>query len=126
MLTILAITFPIYAVIALGYLTVRYGVFRREDMPVFGGYVLNIALPALLFNAVATRNLSDLFNMTYMAVFLIGTLAAVKASEASRNRSKIDMLLVFFSISGDAKESVSLRFTYRDISHISIKKNRWR
>ena len=77
MLTILAITFPIYAVIALGYLTVRYGVFRREDMPVFGGYVLNIALPGLLFNAVATRNLSDLFNMTYMAVFLIGTLATI-------------------------------------------------
>ncbi|MDU8927710.1 AEC family transporter [Alisedimentitalea sp. MJ-SS2] len=77
MLTILAITFPIYAIIALGYIAVRQGVFKPEQMPVFGGYVLNIALPALLFNAVATRDVGDVFNLTYMAVFLVGALATI-------------------------------------------------
>ncbi|MDQ2089879.1 AEC family transporter [Marimonas arenosa] len=77
MLAILSITFPIYAAIALGYVMVRQGVFQPQHMPVFGGYVLNVALPALLFNAVATRDVSDLFNLTYMAVFLAGSLATI-------------------------------------------------
>lgn len=77
MLAILSITFPIYAVVILGYMTVRKGVFRPDHMPVFGGYVINIALPALLFNAVASRDVGALFNLTYMAVFLAGALATI-------------------------------------------------
>ena len=77
MLAILSITFPLYAAIALGYVMVRWGPFQPQNMPVFGGYVLNVALPALLFNAVATRDVSDLFNLTYMAVFLAGSLATI-------------------------------------------------
>ncbi|WP_137701184.1 AEC family transporter [Marimonas lutisalis] len=77
MLAILSITFPIYVVIALGYVCVQRGVFRPDHMPVFGGYVMNIALPALLFNAVATRDVSQVFNLTYMAVFLAGALATI-------------------------------------------------
>ena len=77
MLAILSITFPLYASIALGYVMVRWGPFQPQNMPVFGGYVLNVALPALLFNAVATRDVSDLFNLTYMAVFLAGSLATI-------------------------------------------------
>lgn len=77
MLAILAITFPIYAAVALGYLTVRKGVFRPEHMPVFGGYVMNIALPALLFDAVASRDVGEVFNLTYMVVFLAGALATI-------------------------------------------------
>lgn len=77
MLSILSITFPIYAAVTLGYFTVRGGIFRPEHMPVFGGYVINIALPALLFNAVATRNVGEVFNLGYMAVFLAGALATI-------------------------------------------------
>ena len=77
MLAILSITFPIYAAVALGYVTVRRGVFRPEQMPIFGGYVMNIALPALLFNAVASRDVAEVFNLTYMAVFLAGALATI-------------------------------------------------
>ena len=46
-------------------------------MPQFGGYVMNIALPALLFNAVATRDVGEVFDLTYMAVFLVGALATI-------------------------------------------------
>ncbi|UYV36955.1 AEC family transporter [Rhodobacteraceae bacterium D3-12] len=77
MLAILSITFPIYAAVALGYFSVRKGVFKPDHMPVFGGYVMNIALPALLFNAVASRNVSEVFNLTYMAVFLVGGLMTI-------------------------------------------------
>lgn len=77
MLAILSITLPIYLAVALGYTTVRKGVFKPEHMPVFGSYVMNIALPALLFNSVASRNVSDVFNLTYMAVFLVGGLLTI-------------------------------------------------
>ena len=92
MLAILSITFPIYAAVVLGYVTVRKGVFRPEHMPVFGAYVMNIALPALLFNAVASHSVNDVFNLTYMAVFLAGALATIAIawvwfSATTRSRS---------------------------------------
>lgn len=77
MLAILAITFPIYAAIALGYASTRGGWFKPADMRVLGSYVMNIALPALSFHAVATRSVAEVFNPTYMSVYLIGGLATV-------------------------------------------------
>lgn len=77
MLAILSITLPIYVIIALGYGCVLKGVFKPETMPVFGSYVMNIALPALLFEAVATRSVTEVFNLTYMAIYLCGALATI-------------------------------------------------
>ena len=45
MLQILAITGPIYLLIAAGFLTTRAGLFARADMRVFGKFVINLALP---------------------------------------------------------------------------------
>jgi predicted permease len=77
MLSILGITFPIFAAIALGYGLVRWRVFRPQDMRVFGAYVMNIALPALIFNAVATRDIGEVFNVPYMAAYLAGALVTM-------------------------------------------------
>ena len=44
MLQILAITSPIYFIIALGFVATRFGLFVRADMRVFGKFVLNLAL----------------------------------------------------------------------------------
>ena len=75
MLDILAITGPIYIVIALGYLSVRAGLFARADMRVLGLFVLYAALPALLFDALATRRLSEVLDGRYMVVYAAGLLA---------------------------------------------------
>ena len=80
MLDILTITFPIFAAIALGYGTTRAGVFAASDMRVLGKYVLNIALPALLFSAVGKRDLSEVLNIGYMSAFLAGGLATIAIS----------------------------------------------
>lgn len=80
MLDILTITFPIFAAIALGYGTTRAGVFAASDMRVLGKYVLNIALPALLFSAVGKRDLSEVLNIGYMSAFLVGGLATIAIS----------------------------------------------
>lgn len=74
---ILTITFPIFALIAIGYGAVRAGLFTQSDMKTLGKYVLNIALPALLFNAIATRDLGDVLNLGYLAVFALGGLLTI-------------------------------------------------
>jgi len=77
MIDILAITGPIYIAIALGWLTTRAGLFERGDMRVLGRFVLYVALPALLFDAVAKRRLGDILEWRYMAVFALGGLATM-------------------------------------------------
>jgi malonate transporter and related proteins len=74
MLDILAITGPIYICIALGYLSTRVGLFTRADMRVFGTFVINIALPALLFNALAQRKVGEILNGSYLLVYALGSL----------------------------------------------------
>lgn len=99
MITILSITFPIYAAIALGYGVVHRGIFATSDMRVLGNYVVNIALPALLFNAVASRDVTDIFNLSYMSAFLIGAFAAIiitytwlRATGVSRSRRAVAIM----------------------------------
>lgn len=80
MLDILAITGPIYLCIALGYLATRGGLFDRADMRVFGKFVINLALPALLFNALAQRSVGEIFNGPYLAAYALGSLLLLGAA----------------------------------------------
>lgn len=75
MLEILTITFPIFALVALGFVTVKAGMFKSSDMGVLGKFVLNIALPALLFNAVSQRNIAEVIVPSYIVAYLIAGLS---------------------------------------------------
>jgi hypothetical protein len=77
MLDILAITGPIYITIALGFATTRLGLFSKSDMRVLGKFVVNLALPALLFNALAQRSLGEILNGRYLLVYAAGSLLAL-------------------------------------------------
>jgi hypothetical protein len=77
MLDILAITGPIYITIALGFATTRLGLFSKSDMRVLGQFVINLALPALLFNALAQRSLGEILNGRYLLVYAAGSLLAL-------------------------------------------------
>jgi malonate transporter len=74
MFDILAITGPIYIAVALGYATTRFGLFSRADMRVFGKFVIQLALPAMLFNALSQRQIGDILNGTYLLAYLAGSL----------------------------------------------------
>ena len=67
---------PIYLWWAAGYLSTRLGLFERGEMRVFGKYVVNVALPALLFNApLATQPggcLNPVFSRSLCAGFAGG------------------------------------------------------
>ena len=74
---ILGITGPIYLAIALGYGVTQRGLFSRADMQVFGKFTLQLALPALLFNALSRRSVAEILNWQYLAAYAVATLAVV-------------------------------------------------
>lgn len=82
MAAVFGITFPIYAAIALGYVLVRSRWFSAADMQVLGRFVMNIAMPALMFSALATRDFSAFFQAGYALAYLLGGLATIAASFA--------------------------------------------
>lgn len=74
MLEIVGIITPIYLAILAGYAATRTGVFSKDDMRTFGKFVINFALPAMVFRAVAQRPIADVLNASYMAAYLCGSL----------------------------------------------------
>ncbi|WP_342617977.1 AEC family transporter [Rhodoferax sp. GW822-FHT02A01] len=74
MLDILSITSPIYFIIGLGFGLTKVGLFSKLDMRVFGKFVLNLALPALVFKALSQRQFSEVFNSSYLLAYMVGTL----------------------------------------------------
>jgi predicted permease len=74
-LHILGITGPIYLAIALGYVFTRRGMFVKSDMQVFGKFTLNLALPALLFNALSQRRIGEILNGHYLLAYALGSFA---------------------------------------------------
>src|SRR5262245_45066496 len=77
MLQTLAITGPIYLVIALGYLAVHRAIFSKADMRVLGTYVVKFALPALVFTALSQRPVGDILNGRYVLNYALGSLAVM-------------------------------------------------
>lgn len=75
MLDVLSITAPIFAAIAIGYGAVAIRLFDASDMRALGTYVLSIAMPALLFSAVATRDLSEVLHWGFLAAMALGGVA---------------------------------------------------
>ena len=79
MFDILGITGPIYIAIFLGFASVRWGLFSAQDMRAFGKFVLNLALPAMLFNALAQRPVAEILSAGYTLAYLAGSLLVVAA-----------------------------------------------
>jgi malonate transporter and related proteins len=76
-LQILGITGPIYLAIALGFLFTRQGVFAKADMQVFGKFTINLALPALLFNALSQRSMGEILNAQYLLAYALGSMVLI-------------------------------------------------
>lgn len=88
MLSILALTAPIYLLIAAGFVATRTGLFQRADMRVFGKFVIHLALPALLFNTLSQRQFSEIFNPVFLLAYAVGSLLALSAGIAWARRVK--------------------------------------
>jgi malonate transporter and related proteins len=72
--TVIAITLPIFLVVGLGFGTTKAGLFSPADMRIFGRFVIMIALPALLFNAIAKRDVAEVFDPAFMGLYAAASL----------------------------------------------------
>lgn len=77
MLEILSITGPIYLIILIGVLCVRFELFSKADMRVLGKLVINLALPCLLFSALAQRPIGEIVRVDYLFGYALGTLVVI-------------------------------------------------
>ena len=76
-MNILSITAPIYIIVLLGYLLTRFGLFEKSEMRTFGKFVVNVALPALIFKSFSERQISEILNITYVCAYAVGTLMVI-------------------------------------------------
>ncbi|MGQ7848202.1 AEC family transporter [Granulosicoccus sp. 3-233] len=74
MLTILSLTGVIFVLIAIGYILVVSGAFDRNHMQVLTHYVVMLALPALIFRAVANNSLGQIINPAYILTYVVASL----------------------------------------------------
>jgi len=79
MLSILAVTAPIYIIMLGGFLAVRSGIFVAADMRVMGKLVIWFCLPALLFRTLAQQPLGEVVDGTYLGAYAGGSLVALGA-----------------------------------------------
>ena len=62
MLNVLAISGPIFFIIFLGFIAAKARLLRPEEARALGAFVINFALPALLFKALAQRPAANLLD----------------------------------------------------------------
>lgn len=77
MLAILAITGPIFILIAVGFAAVRLRVLATTDMRALGVFVINFALPALLFTAMSAGSVTQTLRLDLLLPYALGSLAVV-------------------------------------------------
>jgi malonate transporter and related proteins len=82
MLDVLAITAPIFLLIGVGYGAVRFGLFTRDEVRPMGRFVLNFALPALLFLSLAGQPIETIANPAFLAAYGFGSLFMLLAGFA--------------------------------------------
>ncbi|MGK9063682.1 AEC family transporter [Stutzerimonas chloritidismutans] len=75
MLAILAITTPIFILIAIGFLSNRMGLVSRDQVAGMGRFVITLALPALVIRALLERPLAEVIHWNYLIGYGLGSLA---------------------------------------------------
>ncbi|KZB72033.1 MULTISPECIES: AEC family transporter [Thalassospira] len=74
MLDILAITTPIFLIIAIGYIAVLRNIVPQTVVRGMGAFVINFALPCLLIRTVIAHDINKVFNTNYLVAYGSGSL----------------------------------------------------
>lgn len=82
MLDILAVTGPIFLLIALGFVAVRLEAVAKSGIQALGAFVINLALPALLFRTLAARPFTEVLDMGFLLAYALASLGILAAGIA--------------------------------------------
>ncbi|WP_317204378.1 AEC family transporter [Janthinobacterium sp.] len=90
MLTILALTFPFFALVLCGYAAVRRGMLPLLAIPGLNSFVLFFALPCMLYRFGAATPLAQLLDVGVFGVYLLCALLMVGVTLAATLSHRID------------------------------------
>jgi predicted permease len=76
MLDILNVVIPVFAIIAIGYLAVRYRLYPAEGVRGLVAFVNNFLTPCLLFQSMLHADFDTAFNWSVIVPFYIGALTS--------------------------------------------------
>lgn len=82
---VLNIVGPIFLVIGAGFICVRTGLFTKTETRSFGRFVVMLALPALLFNALSAHALREVLDLDFLFAYGLGSIL-VLAGAVARER----------------------------------------
>ena len=85
MSSVLAVTFPFFALVLCGYLAARRNILAPAAIPGLNGFVLYFALPCMLFRFGAQTPLARLLDMRIAGVYLACALVLVAALPSASN-----------------------------------------
>lgn len=77
MFTIVNVIAPVFALMAIGYLAVRWRVFPKEGVRGLVAFVNNFGTPCLLFTAMVNSDFSSIFNWSVIVPFYIGSVTCM-------------------------------------------------
>ncbi|WP_040263376.1 AEC family transporter [Pseudomonas massiliensis] len=96
MAAVLGITSPIFILIGLGYLLRRFGLVSSEQVRGLGAFVITLALPCLLIQALGQRPIGQVLEPGYLTAYALASLlsfalgwAAFRRGGASRTEAAI-------------------------------------
>lgn len=69
MLNVLGLIVPVFAIVAVGYLAVRFKIVPRSIAPPLVQFVYHIGLPALMFHVIASNPIEPLLNWHFWVAF---------------------------------------------------------
>ena len=79
MLAIVNVVIPVFAIIGLGYLAVRFRLYPAAGVGGLVAFVNNFATPCLLFQAMLTSDFGSTFNWSVIVPFYVGALFSLIA-----------------------------------------------
>lgn len=71
---IIAVIVPIFLLLALGYLSVKCQILKKEQVEMVGAFVIKVALPLLFFQFLASKDLHEIWYFEYFAIYTSVTL----------------------------------------------------
>ncbi len=107
MLSILAITFPFFALVLCGYIAARRGMLPIDAIPGLSAFILFFALPAMLFRFGASTPLAQLLDLPLIVLYsicalllIVVVILASKNEQMSMKNAAFGALVAAFPNSG--------------------------
>lgn len=106
------ITGPVFLIIAIGYLSVRMGIVPRNASQALSAFVINFALPALLFKAISEKPVADMFDANYLIGYGVGSLLAffILFSISKKLRQKTTSHSAIFAMGGSFSNNLMIGY----------------